>query len=81
MPRIDWTSLPLWKREKLEDRVRTREISAPDMVRLQEWIALDPEVPEDEGCKDFGSFKVVGKGSTPSTFLTRDQSCWGKRLE
>jgi hypothetical protein len=69
MPRINWKSLPHWKRRKLEDRVRTREISATDIRKLQEWIATDPEVPEGEWCKDFGSFKVAGKGSEPSTFL------------
>jgi hypothetical protein len=81
MPRIHWHNLPVWKRRKLEDRVRSREISAADLRRLQEWIECDPEVPDDEWCKDFGSFKVVGRGSTPSTFLTKDQPCWGTRLE
>jgi hypothetical protein len=80
MARVNWTNLPAWKRIKLEDRVRTREISATDIRRLQEWIASDPEVPADEWCKDFGSFKVVGKGSEPSSFLTRDQPCWGEKL-
>ena len=80
MARIDWTNLPAWKRRKLEDRVRTREISAADIRRLQEWIASDPEVPEEEWCKDFGSFKVVGDGSEPSSFLAKDQPCWGKKL-
>ena len=72
MARIDWTRLPAWKRRKLEDRVRTREITAADIRKLQEWIQTDPEVPEDDWCKDFGSFKVAGKGSEPSTFLTKD---------
>lgn len=80
MARIDWTNLPAWKRRKLEDRVRTREISAADIRRLQEWIASDPEVPDDEWCKDFGSFKLVGEGPEPSSFLTREQPCWGKKL-
>jgi hypothetical protein len=80
MPRINWKSLPAWKRSKLAERVRLREISAADIRRLQEWIERDPEVPDDEWCKDFGSFKVVGKGSEPSTFLTGNQPCWGKNL-
>jgi hypothetical protein len=81
MPRINWQNLPAWKRKKLEDRVRAREITTSDLLRLQEWIASNPEVPDDEWCKDFGSFKVVGKGLEPSTFLTRSQPCWGKQLE
>jgi hypothetical protein len=81
MPRIQWGNLPLWKRRKLEDRVRSREISASDLRQLQEWIASDPEVPDDEWCKDFGSFKVVDRGSEPSTFLAKDQPCWDTQLD
>jgi len=81
MPHINWKSLPAWKRRKLEDRVRTREIGAADIRKLQEWIELDPEVPDGEWCKDFGSFKVVGRGSEPSTFLTAAQPCWGTKIE
>jgi len=80
MPSLNWRNLPAWKRRKLEDRVRTREISAADIRRLQEWIASNPEVPNEDWCKDFGSFKVAGAGSEPSTFLTKDQPCWGKQL-
>lgn len=80
MPRLNWRNLPAWKRRKLEDWVRTREISAADLRRLQEWIASAPEVPDGDWCKDFGSFKVAGTGSEPSTFLTKAQPCWGKML-
>jgi hypothetical protein len=80
MPKLNWRNLPASKRRKLEDRVRTREITAADIRLLQEWIAGDPEVPEDDWCKDFGSFKVAGKGSEPSTFLTKNQPCWGQKL-
>jgi len=81
MPRLNWRDLPVWKRRKLEDRVRTREITAADIRRLQEWIAGNPLVPDEEWCKDFGSFKLAGKGSEPSTFLSRDQPCWGRKLD
>lgn len=81
MPHIDWKNLPAWKRQKLEDRVRAREISAVDIRKLQGWIESNPEVPDGEWCEDFGSFKVVGKGSQPSTFLTQVQPCWGTKLD
>ncbi len=48
MPRLNWANLPEWKRRKLEDRVRTREITAADIRKLQEWIRSDPEVPEED---------------------------------
>ncbi|PYY15668.1 MAG: hypothetical protein DMG60_17045 [Acidobacteria bacterium] len=81
MAELNWKALPKAAREHLYDSVRTREISADDIAKLQEWIALNPEVPGNEDwCKDFGSFKVVGHGSRPATFLRKDQPCWGKRL-
>jgi hypothetical protein len=81
MARLNWKSLPKSAREHLYDAVRTREISTDDLLRLQKWIDLDPEVPASEDwCKDFGSFKLVGTGSRPTTFLRRDQPCWGIRL-
>ena len=45
-----------------------------------EWVLGNPEVPDGEWCKDFGAFKLVGVGPIPKTFLTRDQSCFGKRI-
>ncbi len=62
MARINWTGLPAWKRRKLEDRVRTREITTADIRKLQEWIQSDPEVPEEEWCKDFGSLQSGWQG-------------------
>ena len=81
MARLNWKALPKTVRNHLYDALRTREISADDIVKLQEWIDQDPQVPEDEDwCKDFGSFKLVGHGERPATFLRKDQSCWGKKL-
>ena len=80
MPRLNWHNLSFSKRQKLADRVRRRVITAVDLRKLQEWIESDPVVPDGDWCKDFGSFKVVGRSSEPSTFLTKDQACWGERL-
>ena len=44
-----------------------------------EWVMSTPEVPEAE-CKDFGTFKLVGRGPLPGTFLEREQPCYGKRI-
>src|ERR1017187_6784326 len=60
MPRIDWTSLPRAVRKHLEDRARTRELTAQDLMRLMEWVLSNPEVPDEPWCKDFGAFKLVG---------------------
>ena len=42
--------------------------------------AQDPDVPDGEWFKDFGSFKLCGGGRYPSTFLMAGQAARGKRL-
>jgi hypothetical protein len=70
MPRIDkWADLPPAVRQHLIDRMRDRAIGIPDLNRLRLWIDSNPEVPEGDRYKDFGSFKICGKGSVPKTFL------------
>jgi hypothetical protein len=39
-----------------------------------------PEVPEADWFKDFGSFKICGRGLYPKTFLLRGQSAIGEAL-
>jgi hypothetical protein len=80
MPHIDWKKLPRGVLEHFKDRSRTRGISREDLLKLTEWIGENPEVPEGAWCKDFGSFKLVGEGRYPKTFLSRDQACFGTML-
>jgi hypothetical protein len=80
MPRIQWRTLPAGVREHLLDRVRLRAIDAKDLSALLAWINIDPELPSGTWCKDFGSFKLVGAGALPLTFLNRDQPCYGERI-
>lgn len=80
MPHINWHSLPRNVREHLAERVRSRELSKEDLLKLMEWIRGNPEVPDDAWCKDFGSFKLVGRGALPSSFLEKDQPCFGRRI-
>jgi hypothetical protein len=53
MPKIQWEHLPREKWAHLRDR----------------WKAEDPDVPDDDWYKDFGTFKLCGTGKFPSTFL------------
>jgi hypothetical protein len=39
------------------------------------------DYPDGEWCKDFGTFKAVGKGLELATFLSKDQPCWGQQLQ
>lgn len=60
MAQLNWKFLPKAAREHLSDSVRTRAITADDLLRLQEWIVGHPEVPEGEiGAKTLGLSKSL----------------------
>jgi len=80
MPHIDWKALPAGIRSHLEERMRSREITKQDLNQLMSWILTNPEVPGGPWCKDFGSFKLAGRGPLPSTFLTKEQPCFGQQI-
>ncbi|MGB8473044.1 MAG: hypothetical protein WCE61_03030 [Candidatus Acidiferrum sp.] len=81
MPRIaPWTELPPNVRQHLVDRMRDRAITLDDLNQLRLWIASDPEVPEGDWYKDFGSFKICGEGKLPKTFLVKGQIAKGHAL-
>jgi hypothetical protein len=44
------------------------------------WIESEPEAPEGDLDKDFGSFKICGHGSYPKTFLIRGQAAKAELL-
>ncbi len=81
MPKIEsWDILPPGVRQHLIDRMRDRAISISDLNQLRLWIESRPDVPEGDWHKDFGSFKICGRGSYPKTFLLRDQAAKGEAL-
>jgi hypothetical protein len=80
MPAIEWKALPKRFKDHLLDRLRVRQITAQDLRMLLDWINSNPQVPDGTWCKDFGSFKLVGEGRLPKTFLTKEQPCYGERI-
>jgi hypothetical protein len=60
--------------------MRDRSITLADLNQLRLWIESDPEVPEENWYKDFGSFKLCGERQYPKTFLLPGQSALGKKL-
>src|SRR5580765_7307557 len=44
------------------------------------WRESEPDVPEGDGYKDFGSFKICGEGKYPKPFLFRGEVARGKKL-
>lgn len=81
MPKIDrWDKLPEGIRNHLVERMRDREISVADLNRLRIWVESKPELPDSDWYKDFGSFKLCGRGSQPKTFLLRGQVAKGEEV-
>ena len=80
MPKIQWTNLPAPLRDHLFDRLRERKIKADDLYLLKVWRESEPESPEGEWYKDFGSFKICGEGPYPKTFLLHGQAARGEEI-
>jgi hypothetical protein len=81
MPRIEtWGNLSPGVRQHLIDGMRDRAISIADLNQLRLWLDSNPEVPEGNWYKDFGSFKICGNGSLPKTFLLRGQAASGRAV-
>ncbi len=80
MPKIQWTNLPSALRDHLFERLRERKITAEDLYQLKLWRESEPDSPDGEGYKDFGSYKICGKGQYPKTFLLRGQTAKGQAL-
>ena len=81
MPTIGrWDDLPENVRQHLIDRMRDRAISLADLSQLRLWIESQPEVPEGDWYKDFGSFKICGSNSYPKTFLLPGHAAKGAAL-
>lgn len=80
MPKIRWTNLPPALRDHLFERLRERRISGEDLYRLKLWRETEPDAPEGEWYKEFGSFKICGEGEYPRTFLLREQAAKGEKL-
>ena len=80
MPTIQWNELPHSLRDHLFERALKREIKAGDLAKLYAWVQSKPEAPDGDWVKDFGSFKIVGKGALPKTFLLPGQPAKGAQL-
>ncbi len=81
MPKLEqWANFPKRLRQHLIQRMADRSIMIEDLDQLRLWVESNPEVPEWEWYKDFGSFKVCGEGPYPKTFLLPGQPARGAQL-
>jgi hypothetical protein len=80
MPKIQWTNLPPAVRDHLLERLAERKITAADLYELKRWRESEPDAPDGEWYKDFGTFKICGEGKFPKTFLLKGQAARGKAI-
>ena len=82
MPKIGrWIDFPKAVQLHLIERMRGRLIDIADLNQLRLWIETNPNVPEGDWYKDFGTFKLCGKGSLAKTFLLRGHIAKGEHLD
>jgi hypothetical protein len=81
LPRIRFSELPRGLWQHLLERVQEREITLADLRRLQEWVKSEPQAPEGDWYKDFGSFKLCGRSEYPTTVLAKGMAAFGNRIE
>ena len=81
MPKILWENLPREKWAHLRDRAKEREISIDDLFELAQWKSQDPDVPDGDWYKDFGTFIICGHGELPTTVLGKGMSPFGAPLD
>jgi hypothetical protein len=81
--KTSWRQLPEAVRRHLNERLRDRRITASDLYKLQFWLEQPPgpDVPEGDWFKDFGTFKLAGRGELVLTFLTPDQAGYGTEIK
>jgi hypothetical protein len=58
----------------------SRKITSDDLNKLRVWVEPQPDVPETSWYKDFGSFKIVGEGPNPLSFLDAHQIPFGAEI-
>lgn len=80
--KTEWKKLPANVRQHLGERLRDRSITVDDLYKLRFWLEQPPgpNVPEGDWYKDFGTFKLAGRGPIVLTFLTPDQVGYGTEI-
>jgi hypothetical protein len=74
VPKIQWTNLPPALRDHLFDRLRDRQITVEDLYQLKLWRESEPEAPDGQWFKNFGSFKICGEGKYPTFTVILESS-------
>ena len=81
MPKIQFSDLPRGVWQHLLQRVEDRRISVRDLLALQAWVRTNPEAPDGDWYKDFGTFLLCGAGQYPKTVLEKGMKPYGEEIE
>lgn len=81
MPRIRFSNLPRAVWQHILVRVDEHKIPLSDLRLLEAWVKSQPEAPEGDWFKDFGSFKVCGTGELPKTVLLKGMTPYGRKID
>ena len=57
------------------------QITLQDLAMLQAWVKSEPQAPDGDWYRDFGSFILCGSGEHPKTVLTRGMNPYGEPIE
>ena len=57
-----------------------RRYGSDDLQRLRSWVLTEPQAPEGDWYKDFGSFVLCGTGEYPKTILKKGMKPFGTPL-
>jgi hypothetical protein len=81
LPKIRFADLPraLW--QHILERVEERRISLNDLRLVRAWVKSEPDAPNGDWYKDFGSFKLCGSGEHPKTVLLKGMKAYGEEIE
>jgi hypothetical protein len=81
MPKINFSELPREIRRHLIRRIHQRLTRGEEIEALLKWVYTQPKAPDGDWYKDFGSFKLCGRGAYPKTILTEDMQAFGQEIE
>ena len=75
-----WSDFPGGIKRHLAERLLDRKITSDDLNKLQIWVESSPDLPGGYWFRDFGSFKIVGEGPNPLSFLDSGQIPYGEEI-
>ena len=80
LPKIRFADLPRPVWQQILERVSERAISVSELQNLKNWVDTEPQAPDGDWYKDFGSFIICGTGQHPKTVLKKGMKPYGTPL-